>query len=83
MNAKLALRVALGTVKRMNRARASHSWSMPAVVLVIAGLSPMLTGCRVIGGIFKAGMGVGIVFTLGVIGAIVGLGFALFGKKKS
>jgi hypothetical protein len=41
----------------------------------------LLSGCRIIGGIFKAGVGVGI-FVVLICLAIVGGLAALFGRRK-
>jgi hypothetical protein len=56
--------------------------SVPAVVLAIAGLTPLLTGCRVVGDIFKAGIWVGVIFCVGLVMIVAGL-FMAFTKKRT
>jgi hypothetical protein len=51
------------------------------LALLAAPLLLLLSGCRVIGDIFKAGVGVGIFFVLVALAVIGGLA-ALFGRRK-
>ena len=48
---------------------------MPVVVLVLAGALPLLTGCAVIGDIFKAGVGVGVFLVVGLLAVVGGIVF--------
>ncbi len=52
----------------------------PALVLAVACCAMTLNGCRVIGDIFKAGVGVGI-FVVVVVLALVGGVVAMVTKK--
>jgi hypothetical protein len=49
------------------------------LLLLVASLS--FTSCELIGGIFKAGMGVGIFIVIAVIAIILIVASKLFGKK--
>ncbi|HEY1693950.1 MAG TPA: hypothetical protein VGG39_17405 [Polyangiaceae bacterium] len=53
----------------------------PLTLAILATLPFALGGCRVIGGIFKAGVGVGVVAVFFVIAIVVGIA-ALFGKSS-
>ncbi|MBE0392356.1 hypothetical protein HNQ02_001814 [Flavobacterium sp. 7E] len=39
------------------------------------------TSCEVVGGIFKAGMGVGIFIVIAIIALVIFVGAKMFGKK--
>ena len=58
----------------MNRART------PAIVLFVAASTLGLTGCRAIGDIFKAGVGVGVFMVVGVV-ILVGVIAAMVSKR--
>jgi ABC-type enterochelin transport system permease subunit len=51
------------------------------VFLLLAALLMSVTSCEIIGGIFKAGMGVGIFLVLAVVGLIVFLIIRMRRKK--
>ena len=53
----------------------------PALVLAVASSAMLLNGCRAIGDIFKAGVGVGIFMVVAVV-AVVGGIVAMMSKKS-
>lgn len=53
---------------------------LPLAILFFT-LAPFLTGCEVIGGIFKAGMWTGVLVVAGIIALIIFIIAKLGGKK--
>lgn len=54
----------------------------PLTLALLATLPLTLGGCRVIGGIFKAGVGVGVIAVIFVIAIVAGIA-ALFGRRSA
>jgi hypothetical protein len=53
----------------------------PFIIALLAAVLTTLQGCEVIGGIFKAGMGVGIFIVVAVIALIIFIVFRI-GRNK-
>jgi hypothetical protein len=54
----------------LQRKSLKNFWSSLAILI---GFTPALSGCEIAGDIFKAGVWVGVILVLGVIGIIVWL----------
>jgi hypothetical protein len=64
----------------LNGVNRSKSAQTPALVLATAFCAMLLNGCRVIGDIFKTGVGVGVFMVVAVLVVIGGIAFMVTKK---